>query len=66
MKQTGELALTDSYDWDKNYSDIISHFEQLNFTDTIGHPLTNCVDFIHLVKLLSPILDRNSSYPSAP
>lgn len=29
---------------------IITRFEELGFVDDIGHPLTNCLDFIELVK----------------
>lgn len=29
---------------------IITRFEELGFVDAIGHPLTNCLDFIELVK----------------
>ncbi|ADZ41841.1 TPA: hypothetical protein PXN14_000104 [Yersinia enterocolitica] len=29
---------------------LITRFEELGFVDAIGHPLTNCLDFIELVK----------------
>ncbi|CNG65446.1 hypothetical protein [Yersinia intermedia] len=29
---------------------IITRFEELEYTDVHGHPLTNCLDFIELVK----------------
>ncbi|CNK10103.1 Uncharacterised protein [Yersinia aldovae] len=29
---------------------IITRFEELGFVDDLGHPLTNCLDFIELVK----------------
>lgn len=29
---------------------IVARFEEYGFTDTIGHPLTNCLDFLSLVR----------------
>ena len=29
---------------------IIGRFEEYAFTDIIGHPLTNCLDFLNLVR----------------
>ncbi|WP_156835163.1 hypothetical protein [Klebsiella quasipneumoniae] len=29
---------------------IIARFEEYAFTDIIGHPLTNCLDFLNLVR----------------
>lgn len=36
---------------------IVARFEEYAFTDTIGHPLTDCIDFLELVKAASmPVL----------
>ncbi|SXG21179.1 Uncharacterised protein [Klebsiella pneumoniae] len=29
---------------------IVARFEEYDFTDIIGHPLTNCLDFLNLVR----------------
>lgn len=29
---------------------IVARFEEYAFTDEIGHPLTNCLDFLNLVR----------------
>ncbi|HEB4944124.1 TPA: hypothetical protein R0J09_004845 [Klebsiella quasipneumoniae] len=29
---------------------IVARFEEYAFTDIIGHPLTNCLDFLNLVR----------------
>lgn len=32
-------------------SDVIAYFDDYQFTDPIGHSLTNCVDFLELLYL---------------
>ena len=29
---------------------IVARFEEYAFTDSVGHPLTNCLDFLNLVR----------------
>jgi hypothetical protein len=35
----------------KSESEIIALFERYGFQDRLGHPLTNCLDFLALVAL---------------
>ena len=34
--------------------DIVALFERLSFRDSIGHPLTHCLDFTELMERISP------------
>ena len=35
----------------KDFDSVLAKFEKYDFRDKIGHPLTNCADFICLVKM---------------
>lgn len=35
---------------------IVAHFEEYVFTDALGHPLTNCLDFLDLVRKATDVV----------
>ena len=35
---------------------IVTRFEEYGFTDIIGHPLTDCLDFLNLVRMATDVV----------
>ncbi len=50
MSVTSQVIEVENRVAGKTAEEIFALFKWLGFTDEIGHELTNCVDFIHLVE----------------
>ncbi|EPQ7356653.1 hypothetical protein ACUV6R_000140 [Klebsiella pneumoniae] len=40
---------------------IVARFEEYAFTDALGHPLTNCLDFLDLVRKATDVVTGGTS-----
>lgn len=40
---------------------IVARFEEYAFTDIIGHPLTNCLDFLNLVRKATDVVTAGAA-----